>query len=376
VPQFHPLQLLSRDAIATDAFRLAFRVPAELRDEFRFKPGQHLTVRATLDGKLLQRSYSIVSCAGEPLAIGVRVQGVMSRHLAAGLRVGESIEVMKPYGRFTTSIDADASRSYLALAAGSGITPILSIADAVLAGEPHSRFRLVYGNRDIEHTMFLPEVLALKDRYLSRFALHFVMSREPQDTPLFNGRLDAARLRELAARVFDVQAVDEFLICGPGSMVSELSLALRELGVQGQIRAERFTAARDASPETLPDTSPNASPDAGHLSESDRARATSQNPDADTTAVEVMVQMDGRRRSFAMPATGRTVLEAAEAAGLELPFSCRDGICATCRAKVVDGQVRMTRSQGLEAWEVEAGFVLCCQAHPLTPRLTLSFDEK
>jgi ring-1,2-phenylacetyl-CoA epoxidase subunit PaaE len=368
VPQFHPLQLLERDAIATDAFRLTFKVPPELRDEFRFKPGQHLTVRATLGDKPLQRSYSIVSPVGEPLAIGVRVQGAMSRHLATGLRVGEPLEVMKPYGRFTASPDPDVSKSYLALAAGSGITPILSIARAVLAGEPCSRFRLVFGNRDIEHAMFLPEVLALKDRYLARFVVHFVMSREPQDTPLFNGRLDAGRLRELAARAFNVQAVDEFFICGPGSMVTDLSHTLQELGVTGRIRSERFTVARDASHDT--------SPDVGRSPEPGPERATDQRPNADAGPVEVTVQMDGRRRSFPMPATGRSVLEGAESAGLELPFSCRDGICATCRAKVVDGEVRMTRSQGLEAWEIQAGFVLCCQAHPLSSRLILSFDEK
>lgn len=364
MPRFHPLTVLARDTIATDAIRLTLGVPCELRDEFAFKPGQHLTLRASPHGTPLQRSYSIVSAPGEPLSIGVRVQGAMSQHLATGLHVGEPVEVMRPYGRFTPSIDPDASKSYVALAAGSGITPILCIAGAVLAGEPRSRFQLIYGNRDIEHAMFLREVLALKDRYLTRFAVHFVMSREPQDAPLFNGRLDAGRLRRLAERVFDVQAVDEFLICGPGSMVTELSQTLRGLGASGRIRVERFTAAKDPTP------------DGGRPPEPPLPSGTDRRSDVDTAPIEVTVQIDGRRRSFAMPAGGSTVLESAEAAGLALPFSCRDGICATCRAKVVDGRVEMTRNQGLEQWEIDAGFVLCCQARPTTPRIILSFDEK
>ena len=364
MPTFHPLQLLARRPLATDAVQLTFAVPPELRDEFHGKPGQHLTVRATLDGQPLQRSYSIVSPPGDTLSVGVRIQGAMSRHLASGLRVGDAIEVMKPYGRFIAAADPAAAKSYLALAAGSGITPILAIASAVLAGEPRSRFRLVYGNRDIEHTMFLPEVLALKDRYLTRFVVHFVMSREPQDTPLFNGRLDAHRLRDLARQVLDLRSIDEFFICGPGSMVEDLSRTLRDLAVPGRIRVERFTAA----PTTLPD--------AINARDGRAEPATNRPADAATAAVEVTVQMDGRRRSFTMPASGRTVLEAAEAVGLELPFSCRDGICATCRARLLQGKVEMDRNQGLESWELDAGFILCCQARPTTTQLTVSFDEK
>lgn len=364
MPQFHPLQLTARHAIAADAVQLTFDVPPALHDEFRFRPGQHLTLRTTLGGETIRRAYSIVSGPGDPLSIGVRVQGVMSRYLAEGLRVGEPVEVMKPYGRFTPSIDPDASRSYLALAAGSGITPILSIASAVLAGEPRSRFRLVYGNRDIERAMFLPEVLALKDRYLTQFSVHFVMSREPQDTALFNGRLDAQRLRALADKVLDLRAIDEFFICGPGSMVEELSQTLRELGVPGKIRVELFNSASGTTAVTGGTIAPPRSRDAG------------AGPGAAESQVQVIVQMDGRRRSFAMPAAGQSVLEAAEAAGIDLPFSCRDGICATCRARVLQGNVAMARNQGLESWEVEAGFVLCCQARPTTASLVLSFDEK
>jgi ring-1,2-phenylacetyl-CoA epoxidase subunit PaaE len=354
---FHSLQLASRTPIAADAFELTFDVPTELQEAYSFAAGQHLAVRAQVGGKQLRRTYSIVTPPGGLLSIGVRVQGAMSRYLAEQLQVGESLDVMTPNGHFTTALDPDAARSYVAFAAGSGITPVLSLASAVLESEPKSRFRLFYCNRDIEHAMFLPEVLALKDSHLTRFVVHFVMSREPQDAELFNGRLDGAKVKELAARVFDPQAVDEYFLCGPGTMVDDLQRTLADLGVTARVHVERFAAApRGAAAE--PRTPVAASPVTA------------------TGAVEVVVQMDGRRRSFSMPTNGPTVLEAGEAAGLELPFSCRDGICATCRAKVVEGAVTMTRNQGLEPWEIDAGFVLCCQARPTTPRLHLSYDEK
>jgi ring-1,2-phenylacetyl-CoA epoxidase subunit PaaE len=353
---FHPLRLASRTSIAADAVELTFDVPPELRDAYSFAAGQHLALRARVGEKQLRRTYSIVTPPGGPLSIGVRVQGAMSRYLAEQIEVGESLDVMTPNGHFTTTLDPAAERSYVAFAAGSGITPVLSVASALLKAEPKSRFRLFYCNRDSDHAMFLPEILALKDRYLTRFVVHFVMSREPQDAELFNGRLDGAKVRELASRVFDAQAVDEYFLCGPGTMVDDLQRTLAELGVTARVHVERFAAApRAASPES---------------------RVTVAAPNRATAEVEVIVQMDGRRRTYSMPWVGQTVLEAGEAAGLELPFSCRDGICATCRAKVVDGAVTMTRNQGLEPWEIDAGFVLCCQARPTTPRLHLSYDEK
>ena len=354
---FHSLKLSARTPIAADAFALTFDVPADLQEAYAFAPGQHLAVRAQVGDKQLRRTYSIVTPPGGALSIGVRVQGAMSRYLAEQLQVGESLDVMTPNGHFTTALDPGAARSYVAFAAGSGITPVLSLASAVLESEPKSRFRLFYCSRDIDHAMFLPEVLALKDRYLTRFVVHFVMSREPQDAELFNGRLDGAKVKELASRVFDPQAVDEYFLCGPGTMVDDLQRTLTELGITGRVHIERFAAApRGSAADLRPVVTPS--------------------PASTTGVVEVVVQMDGRRRSFTMPATGPTVLEAGEAAGLELPFSCRDGICATCRAKIIDGAVTMTRNQGLEQWELDAGFVLCCQSRPTTPRLHLSYDEK
>lgn len=339
--------------IAEDAVCLEFRPPPALADAYRFEAGQHLAVRATLGGRELRRTYSIVSPAGGELRIGVRVQGEMSRYLAEGLRVGDTLEALEPSGRFRPAIEPGRAKSYVALAAGSGITPVLSIVATLLAAEPKSRLLLIYGNRAIGRTMFLDEVLALKDRYLDRLTVHCLMSREPQDVELFNGRLDADRLREFARTEFDPRRVDEFFLCGPGTMVKELAATLKELGATGKIHVERFAVdgaakAAAAAPATA----------AGR-----------------GTGAEVAVTIDGRQRAFRMVA-GRTILESAEAAGLALPYSCRAGVCSTCRTKVVAGTVAMDRNQALEDWEVQAGFVLCCQARPTSERVELSYDEK
>jgi len=351
---FHPLTLRRRAPIAEDAVCLEFRPPPGLADAYRFEAGQHLAVRAVLGGRELRRTYSIVSAAGGELRIGVRVQGEMSRYLAERLQVGDTLEALEPTGRFKPTIEPERAKSYVALAAGSGITPVLSIVATLLAAEPRSRVLLIYGNRAIGRTMFLDEVLALKDRYLERLTVHCVMSQEPQDVELFNGRLDAARLREFARTEFDPLRIDEFFVCGPGSMVKELSAALRELGAPGKIHVERFAvdgAGRGA------------------------AAADPAVPDVRAAGAEISVTIDGRQRGFRMVA-GRTILESAEAAGLALPYSCRAGVCSTCRTKVVSGSIAMDRNQALEDWEVQAGFVLCCQARPTSERVELSYDEK
>lgn len=348
---FHPLALVSRHPVADDAFCLEFRPPAGLDDAYRFEAGQHLALRATINGRELRRTYSIVSPVGGNLKIGVRVQGEMSRYLASALAVGETIDALAPTGRFKPSPEASSSRTCMALAAGSGITPILSIVATILANEPASRFIVVYGNRSSGRAMFLEELFALKNRYLDRLSLQFLMTQEPQDVDLFNGRLDADRLRTLASSEFDVSRVDEFFLCGPDTMVKDLTAALRDLGATGKIHSERFsvdspTAARVASAAT-----------------------------GAPAGTEVTITMDGRRRTF-RAGSGATLLEAGEAAGLALPYSCRAGVCSTCRAKVVDGTVAMDRNQALEDWEIEAGFVLCCQARPTSPRVEISYDEK
>ena len=357
---FHPLEVIAVDRVAEDAVALSLAVPLELRARFEHHAGQYVTVRRSIAGREERRTYSIVTPPGTPtLTLGVRRQpgGCMSHELATGLRPGDTLEVGTPLGRFRTSVDAARARSYVAFAAGSGITPVLALARDILAREPRSRFTLVYGNRSTARAMFLEETLALKNRYLGRFSVYFVMSREPQHTELLNGRIDAAKVLALAREISDVRAADEYFVCGPGTMVDEVRAALERLNPAAPVRFERFVAAapaRAAAP--APTTAPPAVPK--------------------EVLATIAVTMDGRRRTFPMTADDGSVLEAAERAGLELPFSCRSGICATCRTRIVAGKAAMAHNIALEPWEIEAGFVLCCQARPTTPSLELSYDEK
>jgi ring-1,2-phenylacetyl-CoA epoxidase subunit PaaE len=356
---FHSLKLRSRVPTASDAACLTFELPEALRTQYAFEPGQHLVVRATIGGRTLRRTYSIVSPKDGELKIGVRAQGDVSRYLAEQLAVGESLDVMTPNGSFHPTLEPQREKRYVAVAAGSGITPILSIVASVLEREPGSHVILLYANRDSARTMFVEELLALKNRFVARLALHFIMSREPQDAEAFNGRLDRARFRDLASRLFDVARVDEFFLCGPGQMLDDLSAELQALGARGRVHIERFGAA----------------PRAGAAVAAVDNKQSSSAPQATAGAVSVSVQMDGRRRQFAMT-RDETVLDAAGHAGLDLPFACRAGVCATCRVRVVSGSVEMDYNQALEEWEVAAGFVLCCQAKPTSSELAITYDDR
>lgn len=356
--KFHPLKIKARTEAADDAVCITFELPPQLRDSYAFEAGQHVAVRLPATGQDVRRTYSIVCPMGSAdLSIGVRVQqgGQVSPLLAQRLQVGETIEVLTPNGSFHTKIEPQRAKRYVAFAAGSGITPVLSIAATVLASEPQSRFVLFYGNRTAASTMFLDEVMALKNGYPSRFSVHFLLSREPQEIDLFNGRLDAARIREFAGAIFDVAAVDEYFVCGPGSMVEDVSQALRELGATGKIHTELFTTAGNPIGEI-------------------HAAAPASAEVQDSTQVAIV--MDGRRRSFNMGTNGdESVLDAAARAGFDLPYSCRAGVCSTCRTKLTRGQVRMDQNLALEDWEVEAGYILCCQAHPTTADIEITYDE-
>jgi ring-1,2-phenylacetyl-CoA epoxidase subunit PaaE len=372
---FHPLKVTAVERIAEDAACVTLQIPSALRDAFAFHAGQYVTVRRMIEGREERRTYSIVTApGGEALKLGIRHQlrGRMSGNLAASLRAGDMLEVGTPMGRFRTAISAERRHSYVAFAAGSGITPILSLAAEILAREPHSRFTLIYGNRSISRTMFLEETLALKNRYIDRFAAHFVMSREPQQTEWLNGRIDGPKVHELARHLAEVSTADEYFVCGPGDMVDELRNAIKALNGNAAIRFERFAAAAPRPAETGGEDS--ALPRAPSMTEAAPA------PQATLTLQEVLatvtVIMDGRRRSFPMAPGDASVLDAAERAGLDLPFSCRSGICATCRARITGGAAVMTHNIALEPWETDAGFVLCCQARPTTATLEISYDHK
>jgi ring-1,2-phenylacetyl-CoA epoxidase subunit PaaE len=356
--KFHPLKVASVSHVAEDAVCVALDVPPELEADFAFHAGQYVTVRRRMGERDERRTYSIVSAPAEKgLRIGVRVHenGLMSRHLAHDVRSGDLLEVGTPMGRFRTEIDPLRAHTYVAFAAGSGITPVLSIAAAILAREPKARFELFYGNRSISRTMFLEEVLALKNRYIERFAVNFLMSREQQPASWLNGRIDGDKIREFARALPEVGAADEYLVCGPGDMVDAVRTALLELNATSRVRFERFASGTAKPIEVLTKTESAA---------------------AAPVLAMISVTMDGRRRTFPMSPADPSVLDAAERAGMELPFSCRAGICATCRTRITDGAAVMTHNIGLERWEVDAGFVLCCQARPTTSTLEISYDEK
>lgn len=353
--KFHPLTITGRRAVADDAVALCFAIPPALAGEFRHHAGQHVVIRATLDGQEERRTYSIVNPEGAPdltIAFRVAADGKMSQHLAR-MQPGQALDVMTPNGSFQARPGPVAARRCAAFAAGSGITPVLSIAATLLEREPDCRFQLYYGNTSAARTMLLEDVLALKDRFLPRLSVAFVMSREPQDVGLFNGHIDAGKLREFARGALDAAAMDEFFVCGPGDMAEQLPSALAALGATGRVHVEHFTGAAPARAATAP-----------------AARAAAAAGD-----VAVTVIMDGRRRSFTMARGGEPVLEAAERAGLDLPFSCRAGVCSTCRAKLVSGSATMEHNVALEDWEVEAGYILCCQARPTAAALEISYDE-
>ena len=358
---FHPLEVTAVDRIAEDAVCVRLAVPEALRDHFKHDAGQYVTLRRVIDGREERRTYSIVTPPGAAeLRIGVREQagGRMSRELSTRLSLGERLEVGTPMGRFRTAVDASRTRTYVAFAAGSGITPMLSLAADILAREPASRFTLIYGNRSMSRTMFLEDTLALKNRHLGRFCVYFVMSREPQQAPLLNGRIDAHKVEALAAQLSDVASADEYFVCGPGDMVDAVRGAIQQLNPGAPVRFERF-----------------ATPSQAARTDAANAANAPELPPAEVLA-QISVVMDGRRRSFPMAPTDASVLAAAERAGLDLPFSCRAGICATCRAKLKSGRAVMAHNIALEPWEVDAGFILCCQARPLTASLELTYDEK
>ena len=375
--KFHSLKVVELAPDAEDAVAIALEVPAELHTEYRGSAGQHFVVRLTLDGEDTRRTYSLVNAPGEwPLRIVPRVhaQGRVSRYLAEQLRPGDVLEVLPPNGSFTPR-DADtAGGTYVAFAAGCGITPVLSVIRALLS-RSGPRVILFYGNTATARSMCLEELLALKDRHLGRLSLHFLMSREPQEVALYNGRIDAPRVRQLAAALFRPLEVSEYFVCGPGDMIEQVTSTLRELGVDGgRIHAEHFTVATTDAAGAV------KLHEAAAASAAHAAGAPATVPPASPPAVpgtaEVLVLMDGRRRSFTMKMDDETVLDAAARAGVELPFSCRAGVCSTCRTKVIRGEVAMAQNYALEDWELEQGYVLACQSRAKTPLLELDYDEK
>jgi ring-1,2-phenylacetyl-CoA epoxidase subunit PaaE len=364
-PRFHDLTVSRIHPEAAGSVAVSLHIPPELRDTFAFEPGQFLTLRTSIGGQDVRRSYSISSPRslltqqGE-LTLGIRPVegGVFSNWAATDLQAGDTLRVMPPDGRFTVHKPRAIHR--VGFAAGSGITPILSIMASTLEESPDSKFTLVYGNRRMASVMFNEALQDLKDRYPGRLTLIHVLSRQAQEVPLLEGRIDGDKVRAIIAALLPVGSMDEVFICGPEAMIEATQQALLEAGVRpDRVHTERFT-----------------SPTLEALPADQRQAAVLGHPAVRTDGeVALTVVLDGKPHQLRM-GKDEHVLDVALNAGLDLPWSCRGGVCCTCRAKVVEGAVTMDKNFTLEPWETEKGFVLSCQARPTTDRLVVSYDER
>jgi ring-1,2-phenylacetyl-CoA epoxidase subunit PaaE len=352
---FHALKVAEIVPETAEANSIRFEIPPELREAFAFRAGQHLTLRATIDGAEVRRNYSLCTAPaeGDWMVTVKRIGGgLFSNWVGDRLKAGDTLDVMVPHGSFTTESDPGARRHLVGIAGGSGITPVISLIRTVLREEPNSRFTLLYGNRDSSSVIFLEALAALKDKYLGRFEIYHFLDAEEQDIELFNGMLDRVRLEQaIPALVPDAAEVDGWFICGPGPMMDAAEGTLLDRNVaRDRIHIERFTA--DRAP----------------------GEVTREIAELQTKAegVTVAVTLDGRTRK--VPFTAGNILDSARAAGLPAPFACKAGVCATCRAKVTSGKVEMAARYGLTDEEVADGYVLTCQSVPLGDGVAVDYD--
>jgi ring-1,2-phenylacetyl-CoA epoxidase subunit PaaE len=352
---FHKLRVAELTPLTDDSLTITFDVPEELREDYRFRAGQHVAVMSEVAGDQVRRNYSI--CAPQPsgiLRVAVKrlADGAFSGYAHSTLKVGDTLDVLTPSGRFLTPLDPANAKHYVAIAAGSGITPIISIMSSALEVEPDSECTLIYGNRTTQSIMFLEELQDLKNRFPTRFAFYNVLSREPQDVELFTGRIDGPKLSAFLQKFVAQETVDEWFLCGPMEMIDEMRHALLDHGVDGNhIHRELFH------------TGPTPPKRRG-----DDARARSAG------ASEVTIILDGRRSTLEVQRLGEPILDCALAIRPDAPYACKGGVCGTCRARLVEGKVEMDQNYALEADELGAGYVLACQSHPTSERVTLDFD--
>ncbi|WP_417519947.1 1,2-phenylacetyl-CoA epoxidase subunit PaaE [Minwuia sp.] len=355
---FNSLKVADVRRETSDCVSIAFEVPEELKPGFGFEAGQYLTLKADVDGREVRRSYSICSgpTDGELRVAIRRVEGgLFSTFANDDIGEGDSIDVMAPDGRFVLRPEADREASYVCIAAGSGITPILSIVRAVLLCEPKSSVTVIYGNRSTGSVMFREELEDLKNRFPARLSILHVLSRELQDAPMLNGRIDGEKLQTMLDRLIDVEGTEAFFLCGPQEMIETAHEALSARGVgRARIRSELFTPADDG----------NARP----------KKVAAPGETLPTRKIGVIV--DGHRMDFEMVDDGTYLLDAALERQADLPFACKGGMCCTCRAKLVEGSVEMDKTYGLDPDEIEAGYVLSCQSHPTSDHVLLDFDDR
>jgi ring-1,2-phenylacetyl-CoA epoxidase subunit PaaE len=348
-PTFHSLRVARVDRLCADAVAITFEVPDELAEQYAFKAGQYLTLRQDVNGTEERRSYSICAPAGAAPRIGVRRVdgGLFSAELVDSLKPGDALEVLPPLGKFTPT----GGRQHCFVAAGSGITPVLSIVSTILKSDVDSRVALLYGNRRTDTVMFAEELADLKDVYRDRFQLVHVLSKEPRDVELFTGRLDATKLAILLDSIVPTQDIDHWWICGPYGMVQDAEALLRQRNVPAERVHHELFYVDEPPPE------PKRADESG----------------VDGPTAEVTVVLDGKRTTLTLP-TDSPILDAAQRIRSDLPFACKGGVCGTCRAKVTAGKVTMRRNYALEAHELADGFVLTCQGLPVTDQVTVDYD--
>lgn len=353
---FHHLTVAEITDETRDARSIRFAVPEELKETFRFKPGQHLTLRCEIGGEEVRRNYSLcVAPEDDELKVTVKriAGGLFSNWANDNLKPGDTVEVMAPHGSFTWDFTPGAARNYVAFAAGSGITPVISLIKTALGTEADSRFTLFYGNRYSNSVIFLEELARLKNLYMGRLEVFHFLSGEAEDIDLFNGRLDRAKCDEILETLIEPAGIDAFFICGPGAMMDAAEAAILAQGVdKSRIHVERFTADR---------------PSAAQAAEMQALQTKAQ-------GLSMLVTLDGRKRKVNFDAVAGNILDSARASGLPAPYACKAGVCATCRAKVVSGEVEMAARYGLSDEEVAAGYVLTCQSVPKGAGVELDYD--
>ncbi len=353
---FHPITIKEVKKETADCVSILFDIPGNLQQQFAFTQGQNVTLRAFLNGEEVRRTYSLCS---SPLDRTFRVAvkkvegGLFSVHANDLLKAGDTLELMPPIGKFNTELNHSNKKNYVAFAAGSGITPLLSIIKTTLLTEPESSFTLVYGNKSKNSIIFKEELEALKNKFLHRFQLIHVLSRERTDAEINFGRIDSAKCSLLFDKVIDIRA-DEFFICGPEEMIFTVKDFLESRQIdKKKIHFELFNTTKTKQP-----------------------KVTNQQPASTSPKSSITVKLDGRSFDFDLPFNGNNILDAALQQGADLPYACKGGVCCTCKAKLIEGEVDMDVCWGLEHEEIEQGFILTCQSHPKTEKVVVDFDVK
>ena len=341
-----------------DCVSIALAVPEDLKEIFQYKQGQYITVRTIIDGEDVRRSYSICSSPlDNELRVAVKkvVGGIFSTYANEQLQKGDVLEVMPPLGKFFTELNPGQSKKYVGFASGSGITPLLSIIKTTLRTEPTSEFTLVYGNRNRHSIIFKEELEGLKNLYMNRFRVIYILSREKTDSAINFGRIDADKCGALCEKTINIETTDAFFLCGPEDMIFSVKDQLEQLGVdKKKIHFELFTTAGTKRSSVM-----------SHES-SVKAEVKSK----------ITIKLDGVSFDFDLGFEGEAILDAALKNGADLPYACKGGVCCTCRAKLVEGEVDMDVNYGLEPEEIEQGFILTCQSHPRTEKVVVDFDIK